>query len=188
MSNHRLHRLKSQIAQITSLLAIIIGIAGCGYTTRSFITDKYKNIYVAQFENKIDITKETDVSRRYKIYHPLLEIDISREIINRFVLDGTLSIVKEEEADLILRGNLTNYKRDALKYTTDEDVEEYRVSLVVDLTLLDRNQKILWQERGFIGDTTYFVIGPNSKSETEAINEAVEDLARRVVERVVEEW
>lgn len=188
MNYHRLHRLKAQITQITLFLVVVLYLTGCGYTTRSFITNKYKTIYVAPFENAIDITKDTDASSRYKTYRPLLETDISREVINRFISDGNLSISRKDEADLTLNGKLVDFRRDALRYTSDEDVEEYRISLKVDLSLTEKDKKLLWEEKALIADTTYFVSGPHAKSESTAIDEAVKDLSRRIVERVIESW
>ena len=178
----------------TPLILILVCIlvwsgAGCGYTTKALISSKFKTIHVSNFQNRIDITKETDSSRKYKIYQPLLETDITRSVIDRFIFDGNLRINKEEDADLVLIGNLTDFRRDVLRYTEDEEeVEEYRISITVDLTLINKDKELLWEETGFIGDATYFVSGPDAKSEAVAVNEAVEDLARRVVERVIEEW
>ncbi len=167
------------------LFAVII--AGCGYTTRSLITSSYKTIYVRPFVNKIDITEETSVARRYQTYHPLLENDITRRLIDRFILDGNLRLAKEQDADLILSGELIDYRREALRYTgTDnKNVEEYRIDIVVNIKLYDTsNQTTLWKEDNFIGDTTYFTEG----SESTAIRTAVEDLSRRIVNRVVDVW
>ncbi|MBL7130100.1 MAG: hypothetical protein ISS45_01625 [Candidatus Omnitrophica bacterium] len=169
----------------------VIGLAGCGYTTRSAITQDYSTIYVSPFENKIDITTETSIGSRYKTYHPLLENDIRREVIDEFVRDGNLRIAKEEEADLILKGELVDYRRDALRYTDsdNEEVEEYRISLVVNLELWDNSgEQSLWKTNNFIGESTYFLSGSLKKSESSAINAAVDDLARRTVELVVEAW
>jgi hypothetical protein len=164
------------------------GLAGCGYTTRSLITQDYQTIYVRPFVNKISITGDTSVARQYKTYYPLLENDITRRVIDQFILDGNLRIVKEEDADLILEGELVNYRKDALRYTgaDDKQVEEYRISLVVNLRLYDVSaQSLLWKVNNFVGDTTYFL---QAKSESQAISEAVSDLARRVVDRAIDIW
>jgi len=164
-------------------------LAGCGYTTRSMISNKFRTIYIASFANKIDITKETDVGNKYKIYRPYLETDISKAVINKFLLDGNLKITKEEAADLVLRGELVDFRKDPLRYSDSDEVEEYRVNLVVNLTLWDKkDDKLVWEEKNFTGDTSYFTTGSSAKSEATAINDAITDLARRIVERTVEQW
>ena len=89
---------------------------------------------------------------------------------------------------MILEGELVNYRKDALKYTgtDDRNVEEYRISITVNLKLVDvYKESVLWQLDGFVGDTTYFTA---EKSESTAISAAIEDLARRVVDRAVDVW
>ena len=59
---------RKSFKQILLLLAICYmpyAIWGCGYTTRSMISNKFKTIYVTPFVNKIDITKETDTGYKY---------------------------------------------------------------------------------------------------------------------------
>lgn len=178
--------------KILLLLAICYmpyAIVGCGYTTRSSISNKFKTIYVAQFLNKVDITDETKTGAKFQVYRPLLETDITKAVFNRFTLDGNLRIVKEKDADLILKGSLVDFRRDVLRYADDETPEEYRISLVVDINLWDtKENKLVWEEKNFTGDTTYFLSGPNTKSEGAAITDATEDLARRIVARTVEQW
>jgi len=40
----------------------------------------------------------------------------------------------------------------------------------------------------FTGNTSYFTTGTQAKSEATAVNDALTDLARRIVERTVEQW
>ncbi|MFH1640912.1 MAG: LPS assembly lipoprotein LptE [Candidatus Omnitrophota bacterium] len=164
-------------------------LAGCGYTTRSMIADRFHTIYVEQFVNKIDITKETDTAYRHKINRPALETDITKSVINAYLFDGNLMPVRKESADLALKGKLVEFRRDALRYTDDDEVQEYRLNLVVDISLWDKREgKLVWEENNFTGDTTYFTMGPSAKAEDIAINDAIKDLSRRIIERTVEQW
>lgn len=171
------------------LLTCSLLLTGCGYTTRSMIAEKFKSIYVQPFVNKIDISREADSANKYKTNKPMLETDITNSVVNRFLWDGNLRPVAKEAADLILKGELVEFRRDPLRYTQDDEVEEYRINLVVNIILLDnRENKVLWKEVNFTGDTTYFTRGTLAKSEDLAINDALVDLSRRIVERVIEEW
>lgn len=174
--------------KITWFLLITL-LSGCGYTTRSMISNKFHTIYVTPFVNKIDITSEADAGSKYKLNRPMLETDITRSVINRYIFDGNLKLAKEELADLVLKGEVVEFRKDALRYLNNDIVSEYRINLVVNLTLLDKKEdKIIWQENNFTGDTTYFAQGSQQKSEDTAVRDALNDLARRVVERTVEEW
>ena len=47
---------------------------------------------------------------------------------------------------------------------------------------------VMWKEKGFAGETTYRTSGSLAKSDDAAVNDAIDDLARRIVERTVEAW
>ncbi|MFH1359771.1 MAG: LptE family protein [Candidatus Omnitrophota bacterium] len=174
-----------------SLLFLIIPLfclflAGCGYSTSSLLPSHLKTIYVAPFENAIPYGTE----RSRNLYYPLLEVEVTNKIIDRYLFDGNLRIAKEQNADLILKGKLLNYERQALRYFDDsQDVQEYRLNVIVSLELYDTvKEKVKWNESSFIGETTYFTSGSLAISEEAAVDKAVTDLARRVVERTIEDW
>lgn len=175
--------------QITQLILLSVFLGGCGYTTRLYIHPETKKIHVQPFINKIDITTEVSEHRRLITYYPFLENKITQSVIEHFIRDGNLRITKQGEADYILEGELIDFRRDVLRYTEDNIPKEYRLSLVVNLSLWTENkEKVLWQEKDFFGDTTYFVTGSLAKSESLAIDDAIEDLARRIVGRTDEVW
>lgn len=174
---------------LLALLHMPFAVGGCGYTTRSMISDKYRTIYVVPFTNKVDITNETYAANKYRIYRPLLETDITKTVTNKYLFDGNLKPTREEYADLVLKGELVEFRRDPLRYDENDDVTEYRINLVVNISILDKKEnKILWEENNFTGDTTYYTSGSQSKTEAQAMTDALNDLARRIVERTVEQW
>ncbi len=180
---------RSQVVlfSIFTLLSFIA--AGCGYTTRSLICDKYRTIFITPFVNKIDLTQESAVAGKYRVYRPLLESEITRAVVDKYIFDGNLRPVEEAAADVVLKGELLEFRRDPVRYTESDNVEEYRLNIVVNISLWDRKEdKLIWQESGFTGDTTYFTMGPQVKSEDTAVSDAMKDLARRIVERTVEQW
>lgn len=189
MSSLRLGGLGKKITQLILLACVL---SGCGYTTRSMIGSKYHTIYVGPFLNKVDITTETYTENKYRIYRPLLETDVTKAVIDRYLWDGNLRPVKEDLADVALRGELVEFRRDPLRYTESNEVEEYRISIVVNISLWDtKEKKAVWEENGFTGETTYFTsFSANStkKSEDLAVRDALTDLGRRIVERTVEQW
>ncbi|MFH0771871.1 MAG: LPS assembly lipoprotein LptE [Candidatus Omnitrophota bacterium] len=177
-------------------LAIVgfgVSLAGCGYSIRSLAYSKNATIYVKPFENKVDLNIANEYSDKnpYRLYRPGMETKITNEVINRFLLDGYLKVVSDpSKADLVLSGGLTNYEKQPLRYNeATRDIEEYRANIIVDICLEDRKQdKPVYRETGFVGYSEFALIGPRTKSEDAAIDDAVEDLARRIVERTVEDW
>lgn len=158
--------------------------AGCGYSTHSVSLGKYKTICVEPFKNKISYENE-----KSNTYLPLLEVKVTHAIIDRYLFDGGLKIAKKENADLVLQGDLVGYQRDPLRYDDNNDVQEYRITITIAMTLWDNTQqKEVWRETSFSGDTTYFTSGPLAKSESTALEAALKDVATRVIERTVEAW
>ncbi|HPB68354.1 MAG TPA: LPS assembly lipoprotein LptE, partial [Candidatus Omnitrophota bacterium] len=117
------------------------------------------------------------------------EVKVRNAIIDRFLFDGNLRVAEKDQADLVLSGELIRYERYALRYTDNDDVQEYRVHVIVNLVMKDcRQNEVFWEESGFAGEATYFVSGAMATTESSALEEATVDLARRVVERTIENW
>ncbi len=182
------------LAAICFLLTTAL--TGCGYSTRSMLSGKYRTIYITPFLNKVDITQEAYSANKYRIYRPMLETDITKKVINRYLFDGNLKPVKEDQADLVLKGELIEYRKDPLSYTSGSDeITEYRINIYVNLSLWDQKEnKLVWEEKNFNGNYSFFTsaapanVSKGNTSEDSAVINAVEDLARRIVERTVEQW
>lgn len=173
---------------LTALLSAGI-LSGCGYTTKSLLSDELKTVYVDNFRNMINITAEQTNNRMYRGYKPGMEINMRTAVIDKFLIDGNLKIETEDKADLVLRVNFIDYKREALAWDANDNVEEYRIKLVVDMEMIDMKKgKTLWAEKGFTGEKDYRTTGALVMSEGTALVEAEKDLARRIVERTVEAW
>lgn len=180
------HRLTASLFRsiVYGLWSLVL-ITGCGYTTRSTLPDSIKTIHVEMFKNKIDFAAEG----RRNIYLPLLEIKVRNAVIERFLFDGNLKIAEKDKSDLVLKGELQGYDRSALRYEDNGDVQEYRIHITVSLEMLDaQTGEVKWTEPSFVGEATYFTSGSLAKSEDAAVAEAITDLARRIVERTVEDW
>jgi len=179
-----------RLIMLVTCQLLLVTLGGCGYTTRSMISSKYRTIYIMPFSNKIDITSEADTASKYKLYRPHLETDVTKAVIDKYLLDGNLKPTKQEGADLALKSELIEFRRDPLRYDENDEVEEYRISVRVHMSLWDNKEnKLVWDEPNFAGEQTYFTPGhTGSKSDDTVVNEAILDLARRIVERTVEEW
>ncbi len=177
-----------QIFAVTLLAAVTL-IAGCGYTTKSLLPSDLKTIYVDDLVNKIKVTDEASDARMYRGYRPGMELEATRTIRDKYLSDGNLRVANMESADLILTGELVDFRNEALRYDRNNDIEEYRVRLVVNLVMKNaKDGKVRWTENNFAGESLYRTTGTLAKSEATAIKEAADDLARRVVERTIEEW
>ena len=94
-----------------------------------------------------------------------------------------------ENADCILSGELVGFDREALRYDESDNIEQYRIVIFVKIQLKDIKQnKVLWQFDNFAGSFDYYTTGAQAKSESAAIDAAIDDLARRIVWQTIEVW
>ncbi len=124
------------ILAVVALSSIVF--SGCGYSTRLAAYEKNTTIYIRPFENKVDLNIEGEISDRnpYRLYRPGMETKITDAVISRFLMDGYIKVVSnKDQADLILSGELLSYEKQPLRYDDDQNVEEYRANIIVNLTL-----------------------------------------------------
>ncbi len=164
------------------MLVLTVGLSGCGYTTKTVLPRNIKTIYVETVKNKLTVE---DIYA----YQPGLEMDITNAVIRRLQQDGILKVVEQKKADAILKTDLLSLEQEGLRFDQLESVKEYRLFIVVALKLVDaKTGELLWEEPNFTGDTEYFVSDVTSLGEQKAALQAVDRLAKNVVDRIVEDW
>jgi len=165
-----------------AMLAGISALSGCGYTTKTVLPRNIKTIYVETVKNKIPI-------REMYSYQQGLEMDITNAVIARLQTDGNLRVVTQDKADSILKMDLTAFEQEGLRFDQLEEVEEYRLFIVLKMQLVDaKTQEIIWEEPNFSGASEYYVTKVKELGEQAAAMQAIDKLAKNVVDRIVEDW
>ena len=166
-----------------AVLAISLSVlSGCGYTQKAHLPNDIKTIAIPTFKNEIPPKEQF-------AYHPGLEIELTNAIRDRFIFDGNFKVVEESAADAVLKGAIISYEQEGLRFDRLESVEEYRLFLVVSFELVDRktNQAVI-KESNFSGQTEFFTSHSPASVRRTAANNVVVDLAKSLVDRIVEEW
>ncbi|MBI4358159.1 MAG: LptE family protein [Candidatus Omnitrophica bacterium] len=177
MSNQMLRRVSWIWA-----LAVFSFLAGCGYTQEAQIPGGIKTIAVRPFKNEIPPKEQF-------AYRPGLEVELTNALIDRFIFDGNLKVADETKADAVFEGAIISFEQEGLRFDRLESVEEYRLFLVVKFKLIDqRTKEILMEEPNFSGRAEFFVNRNPAGNRRLAANSATFDLARSLVDRIVEEW
>ncbi|MFH1847464.1 MAG: LptE family protein [Candidatus Omnitrophota bacterium] len=162
---------------------------GCGYTTASLLPAELDSIYVEDFKNDINPAGEISDKRATYTYRTGMENDITRAIIDKFIYDKTLDIENKSNAALFMKGALKDFRQSTVSYNTDSQAEEYRMEIFVDVEVYNQlTGELMWEEKGFLGEITYAITGPNSITESTAVTNTIADLAQRILERTVEVW
>ena len=170
--------LKKIIPPFFMALAIAILCNGCvGYRLGSMLPNDIKTVYVPNFINK---TSE-----------PLLEVNTTKAILDELQRDGSLDIAPENEADAILKVEITGYRLEPASYSSTRSTlaEEYRLVLTTRLILRrTSNNEILVQNPMVQGDAIFPFSGDLSSSKIRGLPDAAKDLAHNIVEQIVEMW
>lgn len=165
-------------AMLLGMALVLLTLPGCvGYQLGSTLPPDVKAIYVQLFINRSN--------------EPLLEIDTTNATIAEFQKDGTLRIVPKSEADVILETTLNGMTLTPLRYdqvTDKAKPNEYRLTLNVSFVLKRAKTREIMNEASVVGESTFVFLGNLNSSKRSAIPAASEDLAKRIVEKVVETW
>jgi len=169
--------LSNLIIKALLLFFSIFCFAGCaGYRLGSTLPPDVRSVYVPLFENK---------SRE-----PLLENQATAATIAELQKDGTLKVVNAGQADVVLECVLTSISLNPLRYNRSDPTKpnEYRLTLNVSYILRrTRNREVL-SEGTAIGEGTFPFTGNLGSAKQTAMPAATQDLAKRIVERVIEAW
>ncbi|MFC1667770.1 LptE family protein [Chlamydiota bacterium] len=171
-----------------SMIVLSLQNISCGYRVGSILPLDIHSIAIPTFKN---LTQK-----------PGIETSITNKIIERFQIDGTLRVIEQKDADVLLTGELVDYRREPVRFSGEDysDVREYRLTIVCKVSLINLvTQEEIWKDRLIEGETTYKTGGDLSERELTAIGTTLtsekaqlptleEDLAYNVVESVVEGW
>jgi outer membrane lipopolysaccharide assembly protein LptE/RlpB len=126
---------------IVSLLAILPGLAGCGYHTLGAATHlppDVRTLSVPVF------------ATRTEAYHT--EVLMTNAVIREFASRTRMRITPDSgaDADAVLHGTILTQTVSPLTYnTTTEQSSSYLITLVVSVTLTGRDGKILYENKNY---------------------------------------
>jgi hypothetical protein len=160
------------------LAALTLALApGCaGYRLGSSLPPDIKSIFVRTFINKCN--------------EPLIEIEATNATIAEFQKDGTLRIARIEDADVILETTLNTITLEPLRFerTDVAKPKEYRLILNATFVLKRNSTGKIIGDGECIGESTFIFGGNLASAKRSAVPNSSKDLAKRIVEKVVEVW
>lgn len=160
------HAVTSFAVRCAAFLVCII-CCGCGYTIAATpLSKEYSTIAVPAFKNR---TIEAD-----------LQIRFNNILLRKLENDGRLRVVDDPaSADLVLSGQLTSFDPHVISLLKNDEVGQYRIAVVATATLANRAGDILWRDEAVRGVDFYQTQGGRSRDD--AIDEALEQLAERII-------
>jgi len=165
------------IAGLLIVALVLTNMPGCvGYQLGSSLPPDIKSVFVRTFINRCN--------------EPLIEIEATNATIAEFQKDGTLKIGRLESADVILETTLTMITLEPLRFDRQDTSKpkEYRLIMSAIFVLKRQGSGKVVGTGDCIGESTFLFGGNLASAKRSAIPKASEDLAKRIVEKVVEAW
>lgn len=161
------------------LLTFLVGCAGYAPVPQ-LLPPHIKKISIPTFENNT-------------VYYGIEE-KFTLRVTEEFLRDGRLEITREENADAVLKGVITRYVLQPLAYSADFVAEEYKLWIIFDLALYEKDkEEPLWEEKNLEG--IYRFLTPTSNkpgalteekaTEEEAREKLWDYLARDILRRTI---
>ncbi len=155
----------------------LLVIAGCtDVTMRPGLPDYMVNLAIPTFQNRTN--------------QPNLASELTQQVVQDFLIDGRMTLVDPDKATAILQGTIVRYSLDPLLLDVHNTPQQYKMRLVLRLTLKDTKAgQNVWVEDDFQDSTTYYVansMGIPPESESVARKRLIEQISQRILRRVVE--
>lgn len=112
-----------------ALLLSLFSFSGCGYQIAGrgvHIPDGVRTMAIPVFENKT--------------LEPIVEEEITPVVIREFLRDSRIEVVNRPQAGLVLHGSVISYKESPLSFDQDQNVLEYRITVITHLILVRQNK------------------------------------------------
>jgi outer membrane lipopolysaccharide assembly protein LptE/RlpB len=157
--------------RLAALVALASVLAGCGYSFHGTLPDRIKTVAVPIFLNRTQ--------------QPAVESVITRAIVDAFATNGRLRVVRPEDADAILEGEIVNYSVGPIAVDRSLAVQQYRLGVTLNLRMRDvRNNTVLFQQSNFSEQSDFRVAGSVAQTlsvEAGALQQAATEIGRSVV-------
>ena len=165
-------------APALGLVLLAVALAGCGYSFRGNLPDHIKTVAVPVFTNK---TSE-----------PAVESLLTSAVVQAFASNGRLRVVRPEDADAILDGEVVGYSVQSIAFDNLANVRQYRLQVTMNLKLRDvRRNTVLFDQQSLQEKADFQVLGAVSQtigSEEGAVRTAARDIARSIVSLTIDRF
>ena len=154
-----------------ALVVLAGALGGCGYSFQGTLPDHIKTVAVPIFVNRTQ--------------QPAVDSILTRAVVDAFATNGRLRVVRREEADSILEGEILQYTVGAIAVDPSLNVQQYRLMVTLNLKMRDvRQNRMLFEQSGLSEQADFLVAGSVAQTiaiEAGALQGAVVQIARTVV-------
>jgi outer membrane lipopolysaccharide assembly protein LptE/RlpB len=149
--------------------------AGCGYSFRGTLPEYIQTVAVPVFANKTG--------------EPRIESLLTNAVVEAFSTNGRLRVVRREDADAVLEGEVIGYNVQSISYDSQANVRQYRLTVTMNLKLLDMKKSgVLFEEHNLREKADFQVMNAVSQTisvEETALRTAATEVGRAIVSLTV---
>lgn len=159
------------------VLLLVLSLVGCaGREEGRELPRGARDLHVPPFENE-----SNEIA---------LENLLTEAAVQQFLADGRVNLVDDpREADVVLRGTITGYRRSPVIFNARDIVQQYRVRMAARLRLVEPGTgEVLREVRGITRRTFYSDEVAPVETEEDAQQRVVDQLGRDVVRRTLRGW
>jgi len=158
----------------TAAVLLSVFLAGCAnYSWRSTVPSDMRSVAVPTFENRT-------MSERVGAV-------VTQSVLREFQREGTCKIARTGSSALEIQGVVTEATRHGVSYDRNygRQASEYRYIVKVEASLVDKkNGKVLFENRPYVGETTFLATQDVLTGEHDAAVRVGHDIARQIVDDV----
>lgn len=154
---------------------------GCGYHltgTGSTLPEHLKTLSIPVFTNSSS--------------QPEIHRELTSAIINAFITDGRVKVVRKGQSDMVMKGNLIHYELKTLSFSANAFAGDYIVVLGVDVEVTDRvKNKSFLKQKNLKTEWNYTATSDIVDTESArlvALEEAYRVLGNRLVSLLVNQF
>ena len=153
------------------LALFVVAAAGCGYSLRGNLPAHIQTVAVPVFKNR---TSE-----------PGVETFLTGAVVEAFSTNGRLKVVRAEQADSILEGEVTGYQLQSVAFDPGANVQQYRLVVTLNLRFRDvKRDTVLFEQQNLQERSDFRTLGVVAQTisrEETALRAAATDIARAIV-------
>ncbi len=163
------------VGRAIALGLVAAAITGCGYSFRGNLPEHIQTVAVPVFANKTG--------------EPRIESLLTNGVVEAFSTNGRLRVVKREDADAVLEGEVIGYSVQSISYDSQANVRQYRLTVTLNLKLLDmKKSAVLFEEHSLSEKADFQVMNAVSQTisvEETAVRTAATEIGRAIVSLTV---
>ena len=162
------------------LVLLTLLLNGCGYHligTGSTLPEHLKTIFLPVFTNNSS--------------QPEIHRELTSAIINAFITDGRVKVVRKGQADMVMKGNLSHYELKTVSFESNNFATGYIVVLGVDIEVIDQVKNEPYLKQNLRTEWNYTAsadIVDTESARLAALEEAYRVLGNRLVSLLVNQF